>query len=51
MMGKHGLDMIATLGNEELLILRLSGHNQTQRYGTWLSQARQKLTGVTTASA
>ena len=49
-MGKHGLAMITALGKEQLLFKRLSGHNQTQHYGTWLSQAKQKLTGVVTAS-
>ena len=49
--GKHGLAMIAAFDKEQLLTKRLSGHNQAQRYGTWLSQARQKLTGVVTASA
>ena len=50
-MGKHGLAMNVALGKEQLLTKRLSGHNQTQCYETWLSQARQKLTGVVTASA
>ena len=39
------------LSKEQLLIKRLSGHNQNQRYGIWLSQVRQMLIGVVTASA
>ena len=47
--GKHGLGMITALGKEQLLIKILCGHNQTDYYGIWLSQASKKLTGVVTA--